>query len=113
MSRLKRVLAGVALKRWRNRAIGQAWAKWRYEVRRTHIVGRAIMRWQHRLMSRALQAWEWMLMDKKRLRAIVAKCVGRWKHRAQARAWEQWYEQHEVSACETWRSRRQRCGRTR
>ena len=98
--RLRRVLAGVALRRWKNRSMGQAWAKWGYEVRRTRIVSKAIMRWQHRMMSQSFQALghfrRYMLMNKQRVLAIVARCVGRWRHRIRARAWYQWYEQHKA-----------------
>jgi hypothetical protein len=76
--------------------MGQSWSKWRYDVRRTHIVGKAIMRWQHRMISRALQAWKYMQMNKKRLLAIVAKCVGRWSYRAQEKGCTALEEQADV-----------------
>ena len=93
--RMKRVLARIALRRWSHKSLGQAWAKWREELRKSRFLGKIVIRWANRLTSRAWVAWEWMRMNKKRLLAIAAKCIGRWQHRTQALAWEQWCEQCE------------------
>jgi len=93
LQRLKLVLAGVALRRWRHKSLGQVWAKWREELRKTRIVGKMVIRWANRLISRVWGAWEWIRMNQKRLLAIVDKCIGRWHHRAQSLAWERWCEQ--------------------
>ena len=88
LARIKRVLAGVALRRWMHKSMGQAWSKWREELWKKCLVGRMVVRWANRLLSRTWVAWEFMMTNQKRLQAIVAKCIGRWKFRAQARAWE-------------------------
>ena len=71
MERLKRVLAGVALRRWIHRKTGQAWAKWCDEVRKKHIVGKMVKRWQHNKFLRAWRAWECMLANKQRMRSVA------------------------------------------
>jgi hypothetical protein len=75
MERLKRVLAGVAMRRWIHRTIGQAWAKWSDEVRKKRVCGKMVKRWQHRKIFRAWQAWQWMLSNKRRLRSVLSRQV--------------------------------------
>ena len=92
--RLKKMMARMAMKKWMNASLSQAWNKWRYELRRTRLGERVAKRWTHRVWSKAWVAWESMVAEKKRLRAVAKMVVARWKHRIIAQAWQSWYEDH-------------------
>lgn len=70
MERLKRVLAGVALRRWIHKKTGQAWAKWCDEMRKKFVVGKMMKRWQHNRIYRVWRAWRLMLSNKLRMRSV-------------------------------------------
>jgi len=90
MERLRSMLGRQALKKWTRGCDTRSCNKWREEVRRSEVVGRAILKWLHKLLSTAFEGWYESHQEKKRLRIMEYKAVKMWVGMMIGRAWRWW-----------------------